>query len=397
MGAKVVHDDAVCLRWWDFSNTSQIVLLLTRSHGLVRAMAKGARRTTRAGASAFSGGFDLLDAGRVEMRYAPDRELSDVTAWTLTDGHLALRLDLRRAYLSLFLGELITRVLPEHDPHPGVFDDLTETLAGLCRDDNEVFALVMALRLLKTAGILPELGQCGACGEQVVSEEAIPPPPRVTFGLATGSVRCAHCAAGVRDGLALDGRLMRLAYRLVRTAVVRGESAVGGWDGDERVPMAALRLPRLNYLQTQPLLGLLSQHVSYQLGHRSRVERGLLSTGRPRLYRVPPPRPCEPHLPVLPQRPPEISTPEKVAEALPMPDTRPAVAKPASRSKRRKVKEDLSDTVRSPRGPVDPADPQPATVTAHVGTTTALAEAVTTTRNDPNPATPTAVVQTATG
>ncbi|MFN4243861.1 MAG: DNA repair protein RecO [Tepidisphaerales bacterium] len=396
MGSKLVHDEAVCLRWWDVSNTSQILLLLTRSHGLVRGVAKGARRTSRAGASVFSGGVDLLDLGTVEMRYAADRELSDVTAWTLTDGHLALRLDLRRAYLALFLGELITRVLAEHDPHPAVFDDFTETLACLCRDDNEVFALVMALRLLKAAGILPELGRCGACGAQVVRDEAVP-PPKVTFRLAAASVLCTCCDKGVRDGIGIEGVLMRLAYRLVRTATGADGAAVGGEGGGGRVPMARLRLPRLMYVQTQPLLRLLSQHVGYQLGHRSRVEWGLLSTGRLDLYRVPPPRPHEPKLPELPPRPPDVPPQDKVSDALATPGARLAVAKPAPQSKRRKVKEDLSDTVRSPQGPANPADPQPATVTAHVATTTAPAGAVTTTRDDPNPAAPKAVVQNATG
>lgn len=39
-----VSDDAVCIRHWDWSETSQTVSLFTRGHGLVRALAKGSKR-----------------------------------------------------------------------------------------------------------------------------------------------------------------------------------------------------------------------------------------------------------------------------------------------------------------------------------------------------------------
>ena len=37
-------DQAVCLRKADYSETSQVVTLFTRSHGKIPAMAKGAKR-----------------------------------------------------------------------------------------------------------------------------------------------------------------------------------------------------------------------------------------------------------------------------------------------------------------------------------------------------------------
>ena len=57
----LVSDRCVCLRKVAYSETSQILLLFARNHGLVRVIAKGAHRTTKAGASKFGGGIDLLD------------------------------------------------------------------------------------------------------------------------------------------------------------------------------------------------------------------------------------------------------------------------------------------------------------------------------------------------
>ena len=39
-----LKDTAICIRRWDFSETSQTVSLLTREHGILRGLAKGAKR-----------------------------------------------------------------------------------------------------------------------------------------------------------------------------------------------------------------------------------------------------------------------------------------------------------------------------------------------------------------
>ena len=59
----LVNDRCICLRKIEYSETSQILALFSRGHGLVRVIAKGAHRRTKAGASKFDGGVDLLDVG----------------------------------------------------------------------------------------------------------------------------------------------------------------------------------------------------------------------------------------------------------------------------------------------------------------------------------------------
>ena len=56
-----MHDQGVCIRQWDFSETSQTVSLFGRSLGVVRGLAKGARRER----GAFDGGVDLLSRGEL--------------------------------------------------------------------------------------------------------------------------------------------------------------------------------------------------------------------------------------------------------------------------------------------------------------------------------------------
>ncbi len=57
----LVSDRCICLRKLDYSETSQILMLMSRDYGIIRVIAKGAHRKTKAGASRFDGGIDLLD------------------------------------------------------------------------------------------------------------------------------------------------------------------------------------------------------------------------------------------------------------------------------------------------------------------------------------------------
>src|SRR5437762_6823809 len=114
----IVSDSCICLRTTEYSETSQILSLFSRNHGLLRVIAKGAHRTTKAGASKFGGGIDLLDLAHALFTDRTDRDLATLTEWSLKDGHLALRQNLRAVYLAQYAAELVSLLIEEHDPHP---------------------------------------------------------------------------------------------------------------------------------------------------------------------------------------------------------------------------------------------------------------------------------------
>ena len=120
-----LHDDAICLRHSEWSETSQLATLLSRRHGLVRGLARGSRRER----GAFSGGFELLARGEVVFYEKPTRELANITAWDLTHTHNHLRTDLPTLWRALFAVDLMQRALPVREPHPLSFDQLAGLLA----------------------------------------------------------------------------------------------------------------------------------------------------------------------------------------------------------------------------------------------------------------------------
>jgi DNA repair protein RecO (recombination protein O) len=126
-----LKDQAVVLRLVDWSETSQIAVLLTREHGKISAVAKGAKRQTPSIASRFSGGLELLCRGEAVYITKSGRDLANLIEWDLRDGHWSIRRDLQAFDLAMYAVDLTHHMLHDDDPHPTTFAALVDVLAAL--------------------------------------------------------------------------------------------------------------------------------------------------------------------------------------------------------------------------------------------------------------------------
>ncbi|MAD20221.1 MAG: DNA repair protein RecO [Planctomycetaceae bacterium] len=159
-----IRDEAVCVRHWDFSETSQTVSLFLRDHGLVRGLAKGARRER----GSFSGGFDLFTRGEIVLISKPGRELATLTEWTLLETFPILRRDAEANRCGWYLADLIGRFLHQPEPHPATWMATVAALREL--DDGTPVARVLLSfqwRMLCDLGYRPRLELEGLPGETV--------------------------------------------------------------------------------------------------------------------------------------------------------------------------------------------------------------------------------------
>jgi DNA repair protein RecO (recombination protein O) len=246
----LASDACICLRKFEYSETSQILTLLSRDHGLLRVIAKGAHRQTKAGASKFDGGIDLLDSGDGVFTDDPARELATLTEWKLRDGHLHLRRALRGLYLGLYGAELIATLFEEHDAHPEVFDRFAAAIPMLETDRREEHFLSLELDLLQHSGYLPELSRCLNCNAELRNARA------AFFSASRGGVLCASCESGFPDRERLDPRLLGIAVTALRLP------------RENNLPQ---RLPRLTRHQTDPLNRLLASHIEHTASRRLRL------------------------------------------------------------------------------------------------------------------------------
>lgn len=253
----LVHDRCICLRKTEFSETSQILTLFSREHGITRVIAKGAHRRTKAGASKFDGGIDFLDVGQAVFLHDPARDLVPLTEWSLREGHLALRKSLRGIYLGLYAAELVSRLIEEHDPHPELFQRIESALPELATPRREETFLAFEIDLLRESGYLAELFNCVSCGTLI--EERGP----VFFSCERGGAVCGDCQAIIPDCNPLDPRLLRLLQGILRLPRANGSPR---------------RLPQLTRHQTDPINRLLAMQIQHTLGRALRLPKYVLAS-----------------------------------------------------------------------------------------------------------------------
>lgn len=128
-----IHEDAICLRHREWSETSQTVTLLTRAHGLVHGLAKGSLRDK----APYSGGFEHLQFGELGFIHKPDKDLAILTDWDLREPFHAFRADYRSAVVAMFAAEIASLMLAPLDAHPATFDALLGLLCALATGADE--------------------------------------------------------------------------------------------------------------------------------------------------------------------------------------------------------------------------------------------------------------------
>lgn len=173
------------LRKYDYSETSQILRLLTRRDGVVSVLAKGTRREK----SQFGGALDLLYLGQALVIFRPRSGLNILSAFHVETAFPRLRGDLTRLYAACHLVELVIGMTREEEPQPDLFDLLTEGI-GLIENANgrQLPALVSSveLRLLALLGFAPALECCASCGEDIPGGAVALSPPE-------GGALCGDC------------------------------------------------------------------------------------------------------------------------------------------------------------------------------------------------------------
>lgn len=194
----LIRDQAIVLKHLDYSETSQVLAMLTREHGALRLIAKGVRRSTK---TRFAVGIDLLERG--ELLYIPARGdgLGTLSEWRQADAHLGLRANLPAWYAAQYAAEATACMTEADDPDPVLFDALAAALAALSGGSDPLPTLIEYQRALLTgAGLQPDLSRCVICDR--------PAPPRRAgyFSAVHGGLVCSGC-----EPKAPDRRLVKAA------------------------------------------------------------------------------------------------------------------------------------------------------------------------------------------
>jgi len=183
----LITTPAIILSALRYSESSKIVRLATREHGVQSAIAKGALRPR----SRFGAALQLLSEGQAQYLAKEHRELHVLTAFDLQHLHVGIATNLARYATASVLAEVMLRFAPS-DPHPESFELLRASLGALEQAPAEaVDALGFRLlwHLVSVLGFAPSLDECVRDGSPLPADGPLP------FSAREGGALCATCAA----------------------------------------------------------------------------------------------------------------------------------------------------------------------------------------------------------
>lgn len=152
MARRFADEPAFVLHRYDWSESSLILELLTRHHGRIAVVAKGAKKP--------SSNFRpvLLPLQPLHVAFGGDAEIRTLKSAEWLGGQV---MPTGEALLSgYYLNELLIRLLARDDAHPALFDVYAATVRVLAADQAEMLQPALRafeLLLLREIGLLPSL------------------------------------------------------------------------------------------------------------------------------------------------------------------------------------------------------------------------------------------------
>jgi DNA repair protein RecO (recombination protein O) len=177
---------AVVLRHADWGEADRMLTLYTREQGIVRAVAKGARKVTS------RKGGHLQPFTYITVQLAKGRDLLIITQVETINAFLPLHDDLTKTSYAAYIVELLLRFSYEEEiGNSVIFKLLVETLERIEKESDSWLAIrYYEIRLLDAVGFRPHLFECANCGREILAEDQF-------FSFTAGGVICPRCGEGL--------------------------------------------------------------------------------------------------------------------------------------------------------------------------------------------------------
>lgn len=189
----IIETEAIVLRTYNLAEADKIVVCLTRSSGVVRAVARGARRLK----SRFGAGLEPFTVIALTYYEKEGRELVSVRQAEIIRSYFSLAQDAETVAALAYMSELVMEFAPPHEPNEKIFRMFRAVLEALATMPEGLSALVryFEIWMLKLAGFLPDLRSCAECLEKFDG---------AVYGYlnAEFKLRCVRCSQ--RNGMALS-------------------------------------------------------------------------------------------------------------------------------------------------------------------------------------------------
>ncbi len=157
----LVETEGLVIKSYNLAEADRIVVLITRDHGVVRGVAKGAKRLK----SKFGSGLEPFSVVQTEYFQKDAVELVSIQKTDLIQSNFEAASD--PAFLQKFsyLGDLLLTLSPPHDPNETLYRMVKVCVETASADRSALLStgVYFELWMLRLAGYLPDWGHCNVC------------------------------------------------------------------------------------------------------------------------------------------------------------------------------------------------------------------------------------------
>jgi DNA repair protein RecO (recombination protein O) len=192
----LVETQAIILQTFKLADADKIAVCMTEKAGLVRGVARGARRLK----SKFGAGLEPFTVVRLSYFEKETRELVTIREAEIVKSYFGAARDAEVVQALGYLAELVREFAPPHQPDERLYRMLRACIDAAASNAELLHPITVYAELwaLKLTGLLADARVCGGCGRR---------PDEVGGGAfisAEGVVRCRACGQGGWQALGAD-------------------------------------------------------------------------------------------------------------------------------------------------------------------------------------------------
>lgn len=202
----LIVTESLVIKSYNLAEADRIVVFLTREHGMVRGVAKGAKRLK----SKFGSALELFSVVKLEYFQKDAVELVSIQSVELLQSCFASAANPDFLQKFSYLGEILIAFSPPHDPNETLYRMVKAAIETAASDVANLLSVgvYFELWLLRLAGFMPDWSKCDQCGRMFTEAEE-------TFLRANYNPICKNCSKASGRTLSGDVRVMALSARRI--------------------------------------------------------------------------------------------------------------------------------------------------------------------------------------
>jgi DNA repair protein RecO (recombination protein O) len=166
----LIETESLVLKTYNLAEADKIVLMLTRDHGIVRGVAKGAKRLK----SRFGSALEPFSVNRVFYFQKETLELVSIQKVELINSYFSVASNPDFLQKFSYLTEILVSSLPPEDPSETLFRMARACLEAAAKTPRvlDTIGFYFEVWLLKLTGYLPQWKRCSDCNREFETDEA---------------------------------------------------------------------------------------------------------------------------------------------------------------------------------------------------------------------------------